>query len=299
MKCPKCGYLGFEQADRCRNCGYEFALTAKRSSPELSLREDQGSGFVDDLELIDAAAAKSRATIVPPEADGTTVFTAQTLDEGSELPLFTDDAPLITTVSPPRPPLAVRRATPEVPRPRQDPSRPTPLSFQERELEVPLDTLVSPAARAHHPEWAPSGPSPQVPAGIGARLAAAAIDLVLLGLVDLIVVYLTIQICGLSSTELHLLPLGPLIAFLIVQNGGYLVAFTAGGQTIGKMLTGIRVVAAEPGQVLDLGRSLQRELLWVLMALPAGLGLLSAMLSPDRRGFHDRFSGTKVIRAAA
>ena len=24
MKCPKCGYLGFERVDRCRNCGYEF-----------------------------------------------------------------------------------------------------------------------------------------------------------------------------------------------------------------------------------------------------------------------------------
>ena len=26
MKCPKCGYLGFEHVDRCRNCGYDFAL---------------------------------------------------------------------------------------------------------------------------------------------------------------------------------------------------------------------------------------------------------------------------------
>ena len=28
MKCPKCGYLGFEHVERCRNCGYDFSLTA-------------------------------------------------------------------------------------------------------------------------------------------------------------------------------------------------------------------------------------------------------------------------------
>ena len=26
MKCSKCGYLGFETGDRCRNCGYQFSL---------------------------------------------------------------------------------------------------------------------------------------------------------------------------------------------------------------------------------------------------------------------------------
>ena len=35
MKCPKCDYLGFEASDRCRNCGYEFALA--RPAPADSL----------------------------------------------------------------------------------------------------------------------------------------------------------------------------------------------------------------------------------------------------------------------
>ncbi len=29
MKCPKCGYIGFEQTDRCRNCGYDFSLATE------------------------------------------------------------------------------------------------------------------------------------------------------------------------------------------------------------------------------------------------------------------------------
>ena len=59
------------------------------------------------------------------------------------------------------------------------------------------------------------------------------------------VVYFTMQICGLTLLDFGLLPKGPLLAFLLVQNGGYLVAFTAGGQTLGKMAAGIRVVTVD------------------------------------------------------
>ena len=38
MKCPKCGYLGFESVDRCRNCGYEFSLSQSVPMSELSMR---------------------------------------------------------------------------------------------------------------------------------------------------------------------------------------------------------------------------------------------------------------------
>ena len=54
------------------------------------------------------------------------------------------------------------------------------------------------------------------------------------------------QICAISPLDdLSVLPKGPLLAFLLVQNGGYLVAFTAGGQTLGKMAAGIRVVPSD------------------------------------------------------
>jgi hypothetical protein len=38
MKCPKCGYLGFETTDRCRNCQYDFSLAPFASEPELPLK---------------------------------------------------------------------------------------------------------------------------------------------------------------------------------------------------------------------------------------------------------------------
>jgi uncharacterized RDD family membrane protein YckC len=135
-------------------------------------------------------------------------------------------------------------------------------------------------------------------AGLVARFLAVAADLIVLGIVDVVVVYFTMQICGLTLADLDILPKGPLLAFLLVQNGGYLVAFTAGGQTLGKMATGIRVVPTESAS-LDLGHAFLRELMWCLLAVPAGLGFLTACFSRDHRGLHDRFAGTRVVRAHA
>lgn len=301
MKCPKCGYLGFEHVDRCRNCGYDFSLTASAVAPELSLRlDDSASGPLDDLALIDASTPKpspraktdagldlDRLVGFPPSA---------ATDTPDELPLFgspaPDDEPLITHASAPRQPLAVRRATSEVPRVRQEQPRAQSLDLGIEDFtSSPRPRIVSRGA----PEARAAAPEAQT-AGIGARLFAVAIDAVILAAIDAIVVYFTLQICGITLDEFGILPKGPLIAFLLVQNIGYLVAFTAGGQTLGKMATGIRVISAEPGASLDLGRAFLRELMWVVLAIPAGLGFLPAFFSPDRRGLHDRFAGTRVVR---
>jgi uncharacterized RDD family membrane protein YckC len=133
-------------------------------------------------------------------------------------------------------------------------------------------------------------------ASVGARLAAAAIDLVILFAIDAVVLYFTIQICGLSVSELAILPMGPLVAFLIFQNAGYLVAFTAGGQTLGKMVAGVKIVSTSSEEPIDLGHSALRTLVWVLLAAPAGLGFLTTLFSADRRGLHDRCAGTRVVR---
>ena len=56
------------------------------------------------------------------------------------------------------------------------------------------------------------------------------------------------RLCYLTIDDLGMLPKGPLIAFLLVQNGGYLVAFTAGGQTLGKMVGGHQGRAVRSGR---------------------------------------------------
>ena len=96
MKCPKCGYLGFETGDRCRNCGYEFSLAAVKDDP-IDIPLDQGP---DESK---------------PPLDLDRIIGAHDTSPVPDLPLF-DDAPLITGPLRPRPPLVVRRATPEIPR---------------------------------------------------------------------------------------------------------------------------------------------------------------------------------------
>jgi len=305
MKCPKCGYLGFEHVDRCRNCGYDFSLTASTILPELSLRLDNSTaGPLDDLALIDAGTPAPPTHVMSdagPDLDRLIGLStvAPSPDGGDELPLFgspvPDDEPLITRPSAPRQPLAVRRSTPEAPRLRTEQPR-----IQNLDLGIDDGTLVPPWPRgvplpkSRHLDR--SSDSTAEAAGMGARLLSVAIDMAILGSIDAAVVYLTLQICGVTVEEFGILPKGPLIAFLLVQNIGYLVAFTAGGQTLGKMATGIRVVAADAGSSLDLGHAFLRELMWFALAVPAGLGFLPTLFSRDRRGLHDRFAGTRVVR---
>jgi uncharacterized RDD family membrane protein YckC len=326
MKCPKCGYLGFERVDRCRNCQYDFSLSANVPEPDFTIRRDTETvNPLEDLSLIDAASQwpsarpmsdvgadldrvfgapeprAQRAAVVPMSLAAVAEMPAPAPRE--ELPLFgppiPDDEPLIKKASPPRPPLAVRRATPEVPKLRAEPAPRTP-SF-DLALDVadpsPLP-IVQPAERASADMWTrDEGPSPD--AGVGARFFAVLVDLAILAVIDAVVIYFTMQLCYLTIEDLGILPKGPLLAFLFVQNGGYLVAFTAGGQTLGKMVAGIRVVQSEHDASLDLGRAFLRTLMWVVLAVPAGLGFLSALFSRDHRGLHDRFAGTRVVRASA
>jgi uncharacterized RDD family membrane protein YckC len=328
MKCPKCGYLGFEDVERCRNCGYDFSLSVGVPLPELTIRRDtRALTPIDDLSLIDSSVpAEPRlgghdmsidldrvlgapdpppSAAPPPRREGGAAAAsavrsgAERAASAVELPLFgppiPDDEPLITRASPPRAPLAVRRSTPDVPRVRAE--TPRPASFDLVLEDLPRTPTLSPADRVALDEWpAERDETAPADAAVGARLVAVLIDLVILAVIDAAVIYFTMQICGLTMADVGILPKGPLIAFLFVQNGGYLVAFTAGGQTLGKMAAGIRVVPADADAPLDLGRAFLRTSMWVLLAVPAGLGFVSTVVSRDHRGLHDRFAGTRVVR---
>jgi uncharacterized RDD family membrane protein YckC len=98
------------------------------------------------------------------------------------------------------------------------------------------------------------------------------------------------------------LPMAPLVAFLALLNGGYLVTFVAaGGQTIGKMAAGTRVVPADPAALaaerVSFGQAVVRAAGYVVSILPAGLGFLPALAGRERRAVHDRLSDTRVVRA--
>ena len=118
----------------------------------------------------------------------------------------------------------------------------------------------------------------------------------LLGGIAAAVVYLTVRLSGLTMAQVAIVPIVPLSAFLLGLVLSYLIAFTCcGGQTLGKMAFGLRVVAddgAVPPETAVL-----RALVAVAGVAMAGLGVLPALFDGERRAVHDRVAGTRVVRA--
>jgi len=316
MKCPTCGYIGFETSDRCRNCGYDFGLPSP-ASPELSLRGDEVEGALKELDIRTPSPVVEAPGPPPPQGRraGSSVprppdidRVLQNLDRvlgeapsAPDLPLFDDDpggtalAPLVDAGATPRRPLAVRRATPDPARLRPRPVRhqvPTP-----RPLELP---------QPHATEAVGAGlaypPSPAVGPVTGAppvrRVLAATLDLLLLGAIDLVVVYFTLRMCGLTTAEIAVLPPIPLGAFFLLVNGGYLASFTAaGGQTIGKMAFGLKVVGHADLPV-SVGLSVVRALGCLASVASLGIGFLPALFGDGGRAIEDRLADTRVVRVS-
>jgi uncharacterized RDD family membrane protein YckC len=351
MKCPKCGYLGFETTDRCRNCQYDFSLAPFSTEPELTLhgadrRTESGNDFelpaikrpsdrlsasaldldrlfgdpespasappdsnelrrerklepptiavLDDdaSEAIDEPIDDSGLAI-PAEDEPAAITLAETpavmtaaSDEGG-LPF--DDGPI---VPPPaaRPPLAVRRSTPEVPRNRPRTTRP-----------VRLDSLdLEPSARSGAASQAASDTvaSLMEMPSLGARVGAGLIDVVLLVGIDAAVAYLTLRVTGLQNTieDLRVLSPVPFVGFLATLAFGYVAAFTvAGGQTIGKMVLSLRVIG-DDGRPVDAAGGMLRALGCMLVPITLGLSYLPALFTSYHRAIHDRLAGTRVVQ---
>jgi uncharacterized RDD family membrane protein YckC len=215
-----------------------------------------------------------------------------------DLPLFgdgPDDLPIVPAAAP-APPLAVRRSTPLAAKARP---RPTPRTLEPMSAApLPL-SLEAGSNDAPQPVAARLAEDGRPASGIATRALAALLDALLLVGTDAVVVYFTLQICRLAPADVLSLPLAPLLAFLALLNGGYLVLLTAaGGQTLGKMAFGLKVVAGDEGPV-TVGRSLLRTAALLVSALPAGLGLLPALFTAGHRGLHDHLADTRVVRVPA
>ncbi len=209
----------------------------------------------------------------------------------SDLPLFPEPRAPEPIVRESRPkasrPLSVRRRTPRVPRRRQ-PRDDRALSRAETEF-LAADRGIDGGAES-------ASASGLRPAGPGRRILAGIADLFLLGAVDGLVVLLTARLLGMPAMIAAGMPWLPLGAFLVLFDLASVVAMTAlGGQTLGKMAAGIRVVGVDGGPV-SVSRAIVRTLLSVLSFLPAGLGFVG-LLARSRRTGHDWLAGTRVMRA--
>jgi len=297
MKCPKCGYLGFESSDRCRNCGYEFSLSVGKPDP-LDIALDRGPDESKpplDLDRIIGLPDRPQDEDLPlfaPSQPDMDQRPASRRDEAFGEGGGRDDAPLIT-VSRPRAPLGVRRATPEVPRARP---RATKISTHAEMLfETPHVAVIGETV-----DTSRSGEmSGEAPAAPSSRILAALLDAALLSALDASILYLTLRLLGLATAQIFELPILPLVAFFLLLNGGYFIAFTAvGGQSIGKMALGIKVISQEESAV-PIGRATLRTLAYLVSALPLGAGFLPGVMSADRLALHDRLAHTRVVRPSS
>lgn len=328
MKCPKCGYLGFETTDRCRNCQYDFSLAPFSTDPELALQTaeqrvesngdfelppikrqtDSLSASALDLDRLFGEESGASGATGAPSASGTSrssgASRASVIDTSPEtaaqdapveldapdapaapdLPF--DDAPI---VPPPaaRPPLAVRRSTPELPRNRPRTTRPV--------RSEPLQLEAEPHGRASAGDIVAS--LMETPA-LSARVGAGLIDTALLVAIDLTVLFLTLRITGLQNTfdDVRVLPPIPFAGFLAILTFGYVSAFTvAGGQTIGKMIMNLRVIG-DDGRPVDAAGGMLRALGCMLVPVTFGLSYVPALVTSDHRALHDRLAGTRVVR---
>ena len=97
-----------------------------------------------------------------------------------------------------------------------------------------------------------------------------------------------------GSIQLENLSYGPLLALSLWQFVYFTSALAAKGQTIGKVITGLKVINYEDGSSVTSWRAVVRTLLlpiniWLIF------GVVMGIVRKDRREFHDVMAGTGVV----
>lgn len=150
---------------------------------------------------------------------------------------------------------------------------------------------TDPSQKANQPHYA----------GLGIRFLALVVDLVILSMVFFPVTRIVKGVWIMSGSD-HLWGYGWLITdplcmvFLAAIFLYFVLLEGVLGATIGKKLTGLRVIRND-GRRPGLLRAFLRNLLRLIDGLPALniLGVLLILTSPEKARFGDRVAGTRVI----
>jgi uncharacterized RDD family membrane protein YckC len=161
MKCPKCGYLGFETTDRCRNCQYDFSLAPFSSEPDLTLQADRNVESSSDFEL--PAIARQSDRLSSSALDLDRLFgdaeparparnkaepTITVLDDGQDAPAAAIDEGAVAFEVPELESVLANSIEPQ-PGPIEEAAAPPPIASDEGALPFDDGPIVPPpAARA-------------------------------------------------------------------------------------------------------------------------------------------------------
>jgi uncharacterized RDD family membrane protein YckC len=135
------------------------------------------------------------------------------------------------------------------------------------------------------------------PAGFWIRALAFVIDVMVLAIVQASYDLAASLVFG-ADPERSLAVAGTVSLFTVVFAALYTTVLHAtAGQTLGKLVTGVRVVALD-GDPPPGGAAFLRWLAYFLSFATVGLGFLMAGLRADKRALHDLVAGTRVERVA-
>lgn len=130
------------------------------------------------------------------------------------------------------------------------------------------------------------------------RCAALCIDYIVLITVPVITLLINVSLGGAATSRTGGVSntTGWLLGFLLFLTN-FVILPSVNGQSIGKMLTGLRIVKID-GRSVSFGAILLRNLIgYAITALTLGLGFLFALISKNGRALHDLVGGTVVVYA--
>ncbi len=131
------------------------------------------------------------------------------------------------------------------------------------------------------------------PAGFWIRFLAWILDFVVLAVIASVVWLLGNLAAGESVTPLRLAAIGAVFN-LFFRAAYYIVLHGATGQTVGKLITGVKVVALD-GSEISYGVAFLRWLGYLLSNLTLLIGYILAGIRADKRALHDLVAGTRVV----
>jgi uncharacterized RDD family membrane protein YckC len=98
-----------------------------------------------------------------------------------------------------------------------------------------------------------------------------------------------------NSEDIHGLFLLVVLLFIVFFYFGHLEGRRGG--TPGKRIAGLRVVRADTGGPLGMGRAIGRWCIRFVSAAPLFLGYLWMLWDADHRTWHDKVVGSRVVRS--
>jgi uncharacterized RDD family membrane protein YckC len=122
-------------------------------------------------------------------------------------------------------------------------------------------------------------------ASFGERLVAFIIDWVIMAVVGFIL-GLILQNQLLSS-----------LIGIVVGLAYYIGFWTTQGATLGKMAMSLKVIDKNTGGLIDPGKGFLRYIGYIISAIPIFLGYFWMLWDPQKETWHDKISGTRVVKA--